>query len=137
MDLSLNNDFFEYLGILINVTLSNVTKHNVTFKYFHNRSTIEVMMRKNPPMESDVAKRVMEYELCLIKLYGALVEGKDLRHILGYRTGDAFRQAVFCNRLPLPTFIPKGRRVRVARTHDIAKWLVSLDADLEELLERK
>jgi hypothetical protein len=61
------------------------------------------------------------------------VGGKDLRHILGYRTGDAFRQAVRRNSLPFPTFIPEGRRVRMARTHDIAKWLVSIDADLEEL----
>jgi hypothetical protein len=82
---------------------------------------------------SGMNERIMEYELCLIKMYGVVVGGKDLRHILGYRTGDAFRQAVRRNSLPFPTFIPEGRRVRMARTHDIAKWLVSIDADLEEL----
>jgi len=78
--------------------------------------------------------RVSEYELCLLKLYGAIVGGKELRHILGYRTGDAFRQAVRRKQLPIPTFIPEGRKTRMARTHDIAKWLVSIDANLDEHL---
>jgi len=79
-------------------------------------------------------KRINEYELCLLKLYGAVVGGKELRHILGYRTGDAFRQAVRRKTLPIPTFILKGRKMRMARTHDIAVWLVSIDENLEEHL---
>lgn len=81
--------------------------------------------------------RVLEYELCLIKLYGVIVRGKDLRHVLGYKTGDAFRQAVRRKQLPIPTFVPEGRRMRVARTHDIAKWLVSLDAVVDEYMPAK
>ena len=77
-------------------------------------------------------KRVMEYEISLIKLYGVVVGGKNLRQLLGYKTGDAFRQAVMRKQLPFPTFIPEGRKMRMARTHDIAKWLASIDAILEE-----
>lgn len=73
----------------------------------------------------------MEYELSLIKLYGAVVGGKDLRHLLGYRTGDSFRQAVRRGKLPVPTFVPEGRRMRMARTRDIAKWLASIDSFLD------
>jgi hypothetical protein len=61
-----------------------------------------------------------------------VIGGKDLRHILGYRSGDAFRQAVLHKRLPFPTFIPEGRRMRMARARDIARWLVSIDAELED-----
>lgn len=95
-------------------------------------------MQTTSRIKSATDDRVLEYELCLLKLYGAIVVGKDLRHVLGYRTGDAFRQAVRRNSLPFPTFVPDGRRVRMARTHDIAKWLASLDEEqvadtLEEL----
>lgn len=84
------------------------------------------MVRKSPSTKETDTECVQEYELCLLKLYGAVISGKDLRHVLGYRTGDAFRQAVRRNTLPFPTFIPEGRRARTARTHDVAIWLASL-----------
>lgn len=74
-------------------------------------------------------KRVAEYEKCLLLEYGVVVGGKNLRHLLGYRTGDAFRQAVRRNQIPFPTFIPEGRRARMARTRDIAIWLASIDTE--------
>ena len=76
-------------------------------------------------------KSVSDYEVSLLKLYGLFISGHDLRHLLGYKTGDAFRQAVRRGSIPFPTFIPEGRRERVARTHDVATWLHSLDKKLE------
>lgn len=81
--------------------------------------------------------RVEEYELSLLKLYGAIVKGKTLRHILGYKSGDAFRKAVERNSIPVPTFVPEGGRARIARTHDIAKWLASLDENHSQILTIK
>ena len=86
-------------------------------------------MDTSNPKNPDDNQRIVECEFCLIHMYGVIIGGKDLRHILGYRTGDAFRQAVRHNRLPFPTFIPEGRPAQMVRTHDIARWLVSIDAD--------
>lgn len=90
-------------------------------------------MNKLPYDESRLTVRAEEFELCLIKLYGVIVGGKDLRHLLGYKTGSAFRLAVMRNQIPFPTFIMEGRRMRMARTHDIAKWLASIEADLDSI----
>ena len=62
----------------------------------------------------------------MIKLYGAVIGGDDLVHILGYRSGDAFRK-----QLPFPTFMLEGRKKRMARARDIATWLASLDTVIE------
>ena len=43
-------------------------------------------------------------------LYGDDLIKHDLRHILGYRSGDAFRQSVFRKQLPFPIFIKNGAR---------------------------
>ena len=51
----------------------------------------------------------------MIKLYGVVIGGDDLVHILGYRSGDAFRK-----QLPFPTFMLEGRKKRMARARDIA-----------------
>jgi len=80
--------------------------------------------------DQNTDKCASDYEISLLKLYGLFISGKNLRHLLGYRTGDAFRQAVRRGSIPFPTFIPKGRRERVARTHDVASWLASLDDEL-------
>lgn len=78
--------------------------------------------------------RAKEYEICLLRVYGAVISSPDLYHVLGYRTGDAFRQAVRRKKLPVPTFIPAGRKARVARTHDIAIWLASMDTNIEAII---
>jgi len=76
-------------------------------------------------------ERAMQYERTLMELYGLVVGGKELWHLLGYKTGDAFRQAVKRNTLPVPTFVLKGRRARMARVRDIAEWLASVDQTAE------
>lgn len=80
---------------------------------------------------------VQQYEKTLIELYGVVVGGKELRHLLGYKTGAAFRQAVKRNALPVPTFVLKGRRARMARVRDIAEWLASMQQNADDYLPGK
>ncbi|MCG7984200.1 MAG: hypothetical protein JAY90_15795 [Candidatus Thiodiazotropha lotti] len=75
----------------------------------------------------DICDKVAAYEMCLLKLYGAVIQGRDLHHVLGYSSGDAFRQAVCRKTTPVQTFKRPGYRMRFARTHDIAIWLASMD----------
>lgn len=89
-------------------------------------------MTKENNSHSDFEACIDLYERNLLDKYGAIVGGKDLRHVLGYRTAGAFRKAVFRKQLPIPTFIPEGRKMRMARTRDIARWLVSLDDAIEQ-----
>lgn len=67
----------------------------------------------------------------MIKYYGVIIGGDNLVHILGYRSGAAFRQSVFRKQLPFPTFMLEGRSARMARARDIATWLASLDTVIE------
>ncbi|MBN7827373.1 hypothetical protein [Bowmanella dokdonensis] len=67
-------------------------------------------------------ERKLESEL--IEKYGHLIGGKDLQRALGYRSGDAFRQAVSRDKVPVPIFPIENRRGRFALACDIAKWLV-------------
>ncbi|NOQ68863.1 MAG: hypothetical protein GQ573_01930 [Gammaproteobacteria bacterium] len=88
-------------------------------------------MNKSPTENTIDDDRITEFELSLIKLYGVVIGGDDLVHILGYRSGDAFRQSVFRKQLPFPTFMLEGRKKRMARARDIATWLASLDTVIE------
>ncbi|MCG7981422.1 MAG: hypothetical protein JAY90_01580 [Candidatus Thiodiazotropha lotti] len=76
---------------------------------------------------ADICDKVAAYEMCLLKLYGAVIQGRDLHNVLGYSSGDAFRQAACRKTLPVQTFKRPGYRTRFARTHDIAIWLASMD----------
>ncbi len=88
-------------------------------------------MSKSPIENTIDADRIAEFELSLIKLYGVIIGGDDLVHILGYRSGAAFRQSAFRKQLPFPTFMLEGRSARMARARDIATWLASLDTVIE------
>lgn len=73
-----------------------------------------------------VAARTKQIEDELSTRYGAVLCGRDLRIILGYPSGDAFRHAVHRKTLPVPTFFLAGRRGRCAATRDVARWMASL-----------
>lgn len=68
-------------------------------------------------------KLANKLELELLEKHGQLLGGKDLQRALGYRSGDAFRQAVCRNTVPIHTFEIENRRGRFALACDIAKWL--------------
>ena len=88
-----------------------------------------ITQRMNPVL--DLSDQVNAYELCLLKAYGAVIGGHDLHHVLGFSSACAFRQAACRGTLPVPTFKRSGFRMRFARTHDIAKWLVAVGRELE------
>jgi hypothetical protein len=79
----------------------------------------------------DLCDQVAVYEMSMLKLYGAVIYGHDLWKVLGYPTGMAFRQSVRRKTVPVPTFKRSGYRMRFARTHDIAKWLVALSSEVD------
>jgi len=68
-----------------------------------------------------------DYEVPLIREYGAIVSGEKLRRILGYRSNNAFLKAVGRKTVPVPLFKEDGRRGWFARVHDIAVWVYSLN----------
>jgi hypothetical protein len=83
--------------------------------------------------------RAQKFEEELLARYGAVISGRDLRIILGYPSGDAFRHAVHRKTLPIPTFFLKGRRGRCATTREVARWMAFLgqpimdsDVDVEK-----
>lgn len=57
---------------------------------------------------------------------GPLVDGRELRRILGYRTAEAFRSAVRRGHVTVETFRIPGRRGRFARRAAVQAWLDAL-----------
>lgn len=74
-------------------------------------------------MSSDTPQSLTEYRLELTSLYGPLIGGRDLGRALGFRTQEAFRQALKRGHMPIQTFKVEGRRGKFAMTADIAAWL--------------
>lgn len=103
------------------------------FILVENGNTIGGMGDIYPDVGFDLCDQVAAYEVCLLKTYGAVIGGRDLHHVLGYPSSDAFRQAVHRKTVPVQTFRRSGFRTRFARTHDIAKWLVSVGRELNEM----
>lgn len=122
MTLSFNG---EPLGYGTDVTPGHVTQCNVKYLSLHRRTILGDMKTQI----ADICDKVAAYEMCLLKLYGAVIQGRDLHHVLGYSSGDAFRQAACRKTLPVQTFKRPGYRMRFARTHDIAIWLASMDIE--------
>ena len=59
----------------------------------------------------------------MIREYGAVVGGRDLRSALGFKSTAAFGHAVRSGYIPLRIFEMPGRRGRFALVSDIADWL--------------
>ena len=72
----------------------------------------------------DLANKLSsELESKLFEEHGPMMFGDDLRQALGYRSGDAFRQAASRGTLPVYTFRIETRRGRFAMTNEVARWL--------------
>lgn len=78
-------------------------------------------------MLTELSAREAEIERDLEGRFGAVICGRDLRHLLGYRSGDAFRHAVQRGHIKTPTFFIEGRRGRCATTREVARWMASLE----------
>lgn len=61
----------------------------------------------------------------LSRLYGPVLTGAALQKALGYRSGDAFRQAVCRNSVPVPLFSIPNRRGKFALAKEVASWLAA------------
>jgi len=64
-----------------------------------------------------------ELQLDLLREYGACIGGKNLRKLLGFTSGSAFRRATTAGRLDLNLFYLPGRKGRFALVTDVAEWL--------------
>lgn len=64
------------------------------------------------------------FEDSLVRQYGAVIGGRDLRAALGFKSATAFCRAVRAGRLPIRLFDMPGRRGRFALATDVAEWLV-------------
>jgi hypothetical protein len=62
----------------------------------------------------------------LLREYGPVIGGDELRRALGLASMDALRQAVARQQLPVPVFNIQHRRGLFALTTDLAQWLAAL-----------
>ena len=61
----------------------------------------------------------------LFERYGPLIIDEDLRIALGYKSIDAFRQALTRKTVPVPVFTVENRRGKYALVKDVATWLAN------------
>jgi hypothetical protein len=73
-----------------------------------------------PKLEEPLA---VSLERDLMNRYGPMVSGDALRLVLGYTSGEAFRQALSRRTVPIPVFGLPNRRGKFALVKDIAAWL--------------
>jgi len=66
----------------------------------------------------------------MLKEFGPLMSGEELRRALGYRTWAAFARAVRMGTIGIPVFEIPNRRGRFALTIDVAKWLIALRGEI-------
>ncbi len=72
-----------------------------------------------------ISQLTNELEADLLALYGPMMFGKPLVEALGYRSNDAFRQAVSRKTVPIPIFKIEKRRGKYALTKDVANWIAT------------
>lgn len=59
----------------------------------------------------------------LFERHGPMISDEALRVALGYRSTDAFRQALTRKTVPIPVFSVENRRGKYALVKDLAFWL--------------
>jgi hypothetical protein len=69
----------------------------------------------------------------LTSRYGQIISARDLHLILGFKSYDAFKQAILRGNLTLQLFEIEGRRGRHAMSTDVAAWLVERWRDARKL----
>lgn len=74
-----------------------------------------------------------EIERNLFDRYGPLMADDNLRIALGYKSMEAFRQAISRGTLGVPVFSIPNRRGKYALVKDVAAWLATLrDGAIQE-----
>jgi hypothetical protein len=85
---------------------------------------IKIATRRDNDMIENKAEIVTrELRETLTRLYGPLLNSRDLWKILGYASQAAYRQARSRQCVPVAEFEIEGRRGRFALTNDVATWL--------------
>lgn len=86
-------------------------------------SEIQIVTEPEPTRPYDVPLDIlMNREL--MRTYGPLLSGENLRLALGYPSKEAFRQALVRQTVPVPVFNIENRRGSFALTLDVARWIV-------------
>ncbi len=75
-------------------------------------------------MEIEPLSIILERDL--MNRYGPIIGRDDLRKALGYKTDDAFRQALSRNTIPIPVFEIEHRKGKFALVKDLAAWLETM-----------
>ena len=65
----------------------------------------------------------------LSSIYGPLIGGKHLIHVLGYKKPATFRRALRLKALGLNTFSIEGRRGQFSFSTDVDEWLKNLNTE--------
>lgn len=76
-------------------------------------------------MQSHLIVDATTIEKELFDRYGPLIADDALRIALGYKTTDAFRQALTRKTVPIPIFTFPNRRGKYALVKDVATWLAN------------
>jgi hypothetical protein len=79
----------------------------------------------NPGEETHADSLVERLETLIIREYGVVLTGRSLMRVLGYRSLEALRQAIYRGTVPIPVFPMENRRGKGALASDAAKWLSS------------
>jgi hypothetical protein len=64
-----------------------------------------------------------KFEADLTAKYGLMLSSQVLGQVLGYKTPNAFRQALARKTVPVPVFRIPNRRGHFALAKDVADWL--------------
>lgn len=75
------------------------------------------------PIPTDFLALSAELERQLTTRYGVMLGSKDLWRELGFRSPNAFRQALVRGTLDVPVFAVQNRRGRFALAKDVAIWI--------------
>ncbi|WP_228382112.1 hypothetical protein [Pseudomonas aeruginosa] len=75
------------------------------------------------PLPTDFLTLSSELEQQLTTRYGVMLGSKDLWRELGFRSPNAFRQALVRGTLDVPVFAVQNRRGRFALAKDVAIWI--------------
>lgn len=84
-----------------------------------------VTSRDEIQMNEELTLLSAALERSLSDRHGPMMSGEDLRAALGYRSMDAFRQALSRRTVPIPVFSIENRRGKFALVRDVAHWLAT------------
>lgn len=80
-------------------------------------------------MQNSISVNAEMIEKIIFDRHGPLITDDDLRIALGYKSTEAFRQALTRKTVPIPIFTFENRRGKYALVKDVAHLLATLRND--------